>query len=213
MNHHHITLALSKGKLLDPALAFLKRLHVTLPLSQGDDRRLIFDLPETHLRILLVRAVDVPTYVEHGVADIGIAGGDLLLEQVRDVYNRVDLRFGGCRLVLAEPAAPKTKKKPLHAKLRIATKYPNLTEQYFSERGTPIEIIKLYGSIELAPLVGLADQIVDLSESGATLRANGLVIVDTILQCTAQLIVNRAALKRADPMLLQWIEAFRKEAA
>jgi len=207
LNHRYVTLALSKGKLLSPALAYLKRLDVTVPFTQGDDRRLIFDIPESHLRILLVRATDVPTYVEHGVADMGIAGGDLLLEQVRDVYTRVDLRFGVCRLVLAEP---QQKKKRLRHPLRIATKYPNLTEQYFAEKGIPIEMIKLYGSIELAPLVGLADQIVDLTESGATLRANGLVIKDTILECSAQLIVNRAALKRANPPLLQWIEAFKQ---
>jgi len=202
-----LTLALPKGKMFQPSQALLEKLHLQLPSALEIDRRLIIDLPKEKIRILLVRPTDVPTYVEHGVADMGIIGSDLLLEQVRDIYELVDLKFGACRLVLAEPK----QKQPIDHKLRIATKYPNMTEQYFSERAIPIEIIKLYGSVELAPLVGLADQIVDLTESGATLAANGLVEIDEIAQCSARMIVNRAALKLEYPVIQKWITAFKEE--
>ncbi len=203
-----ITFALSKGKLLAPTLAFLKRLNLVVPFSLADDRRLIFDLPEQKIRILLVRATDVPTYVEYGVADIGVVGSDLLMEQMRDLYELVDLRFGACSLVLAEPAL---KRRGEGSKPRIATKYPNMTERYFSEKGVSIEMIKLYGSIELAPLVGLADQIVDLSQTGETLKAHGLVKVDEIAKCSARLIVNRAALKLKYQNMMRWIDAIKRE--
>ncbi len=202
-----LTLALSKGKLLPPTLSFLKKLNIVLPSFLEEDRRLTFDLPREGIRILLVRAIDVPTYVEYGVADMGIVGSDLLLEQVRDVYELVDLQFGACRLVLA---GPNHGEKPYRSKPRVATKYPNLTEQYFSEKGIPIEIIKLYGSVELAPLVGLADQIVDLSESGETLRTHGLVLIDEIVRCSARVIVNRASLKLEYETVLKWIAGFNR---
>jgi ATP phosphoribosyltransferase len=184
----------------------LEKLNLQLPSESEIDRRLIIDLPKEKMRILLVRPTDVPTYVEHGAADMGIIGSDLLLEQGRDLYEPVDLRFGGCRLILAEPE----QKKEVHRKLRIATKYSHITEQYFSERAIPIEIIKLYGSVELAPLVGLADQIVDLSETGATLKANGLIEVDEIARCSARMIVNRASLKLEYPAIQKWIAAFKQ---
>jgi ATP phosphoribosyltransferase len=206
--NHLLTFALSKGKLLPPSLHFFKKCHIDFPSLLEDDRRLIIDLPKQKMRMLLVRPTDVPTYVEQGVADIGIAGSDLLMEQIRDVYELADLRFGACRLVLAEP---KEEKKNIRSKLRVATKYTNLTEQYFAERAIPIEMIKLYGSVELAPLVGMADQIVDLSESGATLRANGLNIIDEIVQCSARLIVNRASLKLKYKTLFPWITTFKQE--
>ncbi len=203
------TLALSKGKLLAPTLAFLKKLNIELPPLVHDDRRLIFDIVvggQTY-RILLARATDVPTYVEHGVADIGIVGSDLLAEQNRELYELVDLGFGQCRLVVAEPA---DSKKPHGLKPRIATKYPNMTERFFAEKGVPIEIIKLYGSVELAPLVGLADQIVDLTETGKTLKAQGLKIVDEIAHSSARMIVNRASLKLNYPQIFNFIEATKK---
>ncbi len=200
------TLALSKGKLLAPTLAFLKKLNIEFPPLGHDDRRLIFDITNKnqYYRILLARATDVPTYVEHGVADIGIVGSDLLQEQMRELYELVDLQFGQCRLVVAEPVQ---KKKPHGLKPCIATKYPNMTERFFAEKGMPIEIIKLYGSVELAPLVGLADQIVDLTETGKTLKAQGLKIVDEIAHCSARMIVNRASLKLNYPQIFNFIEA------
>jgi ATP phosphoribosyltransferase len=187
-------------------MAFLEKLNIKFPPLVDDDRRLIFDSINQNpsYRILLARATDVPTYVEQGVADIGIVGSDLLAEQMRELYELVDLKFGQCRLVVAEPVH---KKKPQGLKPRIATKYPNITEQFFSEKGIPIEIIKLYGSVELAPLVGLADQIVDLTETGKTLKAQGLTIVDEIAHCSARMIVNRAALKLSYPQISNLIEA------
>ncbi len=207
-----LTLALSKGRLLTPSVAFLKALKM-LPEGFSDGgRSLVFDFPKYGLRILLLRASDVPTYVEYGAADMGIVGSDLLMEQMRDVYEPVDLGFGRCRLVLAaladsikQPRVPKR----AHLKPRVATKYPNITERYFSERGLPIEIVKLYGSIEIAPLVGVSDQIVDLSATGETLRAHGLAVVDQIADCSARLIVNRASHKIKYPALLKKVEAIK----
>jgi ATP phosphoribosyltransferase len=168
---------------------------------------LTVDLPEQKLRLMIIRAVDVPTYVEYGAADIGIVGKDQLLEQNREVYEPLDLGFGRCRVVLAQPSTEANeggrgqgpgdtrRPAPLSTKVRVATKYPNITERFFLEKGVPVEIIKLYGSIELAPLVGLADQIVDLSDTGETLRQHGLEVVEGIAGSTARLIVNRASLK------------------
>ncbi|MCG3111953.1 MAG: ATP phosphoribosyltransferase [Candidatus Manganitrophus sp. SB1] len=207
-----LTIALSKGRLLGLTIPFLGQLGIIPAELTEESRRLTFDVPEKKIKIILVRATDVPTYVEYGAADVGIVGKDLLLEQTRDVYEPVDLGYGFCRIVLAGPSGNGTGERPNgHSKLRVATKYPNITERYFLEKGIPIEIIKLYGSIELAPLVGLADQIVDLTSSGETLRTHHLGVVDEIAQCTARLIVNRASLKIKYPAVQKLIEAVKKE--
>ncbi len=201
-----LVIALSKGRLLDLSIDFFKKMGIDSDNLGLASRRLMFDIPNRALKILLVRAVDVPTYVEYGAADMGIAGKDLLLEHMCDVYEPIDLCFGHCRIVLAEADNTIDGIKRMETpKRRIATKYPNITERYFSEKGVPIEIIKLYGSIELAPLVGLADQIVDLSSSGATMEANNLTIVDEIADCTARVIVNRASLKLKYPAVRDFI--------
>ena len=204
-----LVIALSKGRLLAPSILFLKQLEIAPAGLSEESRRLTFDLPEKNVRIILVRATDVPTYVEYGAADMGIVGKDLLLEQMRDVYEPLDLGYGPCKIVLAE--AEGESRINGRSKLRVATKYPNITERYFSEKGIPIEIVKLYGSIELAPLVGLAEQIVDLSSSGETLRAHHLRVVDEIARCTARLIVNRASLKLKYPTVQKTIEMIKKE--
>lgn len=208
-----LTIALSKGRLLGLTIPFLNKLGIAPAELLEESRRLTFDVPEKKIKIILVRATDVPTYVEYGAADLGIVGKDLLLEQMRDVYEPVDLGYGFCRIVLAEPSGNGTGsgRKNGHSKLRVATKYPNITERYFLEKGIPIEIIKLYGSIELAPLVGLADQIVDLTSSGETLRTHHLRVVDEIAPCTARLIVNRASLKIKYPAVQELIAAVKKE--
>jgi ATP phosphoribosyltransferase len=145
---------------------------------------------------MIVRATDVPTYVEYGCADLGIVGKDTLMEQDKDLYEPVDLKFGYCRLVVAEPAELSRNDDPASwSDIRIATKYPNVTEKFFAGKGVQVEIIKLYGSIELAPLVGLSERIVDLVSTGETLKQNGLVEVETIAEITSRLIVNRASLK------------------
>ncbi len=203
-----LVMALAKGRLMELAMTFFKQIGIESPELHSGSRKLMFDVPGKNIKILLVRAVDVATYVEHGAADIGIAGKDLLMEQMCDVYEPIDLGFGGCKIILAEPVPQNGEKSapPSYSKRRIATKYPNITEHYFSEKGIPIEIIKLYGSIELAPLVGLADQIVDLTSTGATLKANNLRIVDDIAACTARVIVNRASLKLKYPEVKKIID-------
>jgi ATP phosphoribosyltransferase len=188
-----LTLALPKGRLLDSALQTLREVGVD-GIDQ-DSRRLIFDDPRRELRLLFLKPADVPAYVTYGAAHLGIVGKDILLEQEPDVYEPLDLGFGVCRLVVAEPRELWERDDPSRwSWVRVATKYPRLTEQYFSARGVQVEIVRLDGSIELAPLVGLAERIVDLVQSGETLRANGLVEVAEITRSTARLIVNRAAM-------------------
>jgi ATP phosphoribosyltransferase len=189
-----LTLALPKGRLLDDALDLLRAIGV-----DGVDaasRKLIFHDPRRGLRLLFLKPADIPAYVTYGAADLGIVGKDILLEQEPDVYEPVDLGFGVCRLVVAEPRELWERDDPAKwSWVRVATKYPRMTEHYFSERGVQVEIVRLDGSIELAPLVGLAERIVDLVQSGETLRANGLVEVAEIARSTARLIVNRASMK------------------
>ena len=203
-----LTLALPKGRLLEPALGLLRELGVQG--VDGDSRRLIFTDAERGLRLLFLKPADVPAYVTHGAADLGIVGRDIILEQAPDVYEPLDLGFGFCRLVVAEPRELWEEDDPeTWSWVRVATKYPRLTEQYFSERGVQVEIVHLDGSIELAPLVGLADRIVDLVQSGETLRANGLVEVAEIMRSTARLIVNRASMKTEYAAVTQLVADMR----
>ena len=204
-----LTLALPKGRLLDPALALLRDLGVEG--IDGDSRRLIFTDPKRELRVLFLKPADVPAYVLYGAADLGIVGKDILLEQEPDVYEPLDLGFGFCRLVVAEPRELRERDDPAKwSWVRVATKYPRLTEAYFSSRGIQVEIVRLDGSIELAPLVGLAERIVDLVQSGETLRANGLVEVAEITRSTARVIVNRASMKTEHARVTGLIEAMRR---
>jgi ATP phosphoribosyltransferase len=205
-----LTLALPKGRLLDPALTLLGGMGIRgLDL---DSRRLLLTDDSSGLRVIMLKPADVPTYVEYGAADLGIVGKDILLEQEPDVYEPVDLGFGFCRLVVAEPRELWERDDPARwSWVRVATKYPNLTERYFSARGIQVEIVRLDGSIELAPLVGLAERIVDLVQSGETLRANGLVEVAEITTSTARLIVNRASLKTGHARVSALIHAMRQE--
>jgi ATP phosphoribosyltransferase len=190
-----ITLALPKGRLFQPAAELLRKMGLD-GLPTEETRRLVFADPARRLRFLALKPVDIPTYVSYGAADLGIVGKDILLEQEPDVYEPLDLRFGFCRLVVAEPKELWERDDPAKwSWVRVATKYPHVTEAYFAEKGIQVEVIRLDGSIELAPLVGLAERIVDLVASGETLRANGLVEVGEIAQSTARLIVNRASLK------------------
>jgi ATP phosphoribosyltransferase len=204
-----LTLALPKGRLLDPALTLLAGMGIRG--IEPDSRRLLVADEAAGLRFILLKPADVPTYVEYGAADLGIVGKDILLEQQPDVYEPVDLGFGFCRLVVAEPRELWERDDPAKwSWVRVATKYPRLTEAYFSERGIQVEMVRLDGSIELAPLVGLAERIVDLVQSGETLRANGLVEVAEILTSTARLIVNRASLKTQHARVNQLIAAMRE---
>jgi ATP phosphoribosyltransferase len=203
-----LTLALPKGRLLEPAIELLRDLGVSA--VDPESRKLIFKDPGRGLEILLLKPADVPAYVTYGAADLGIVGKDILLEQEPDVYEPLDLGFGFCRLVVAEPRELWERDDPAKwSWVRVATKYPRLTEQYFSSRGIQVEIVRLDGSIELAPLVGLAERIVDLVQSGETLRANGLVEVAEITRSTARVIVNRASMKTEYTAVTQLIEDMR----
>jgi ATP phosphoribosyltransferase len=207
-----LTLALPKGRLLDPALERLRAIGVGG--VEEASRKLIFASPAHGLRILLLKPADVPAYVTYGAADLGIVGKDILLEQEPEVYEPLDLGFGFCRLVVAEPRELWERDDPSKwSWVRVATKYPRLTEHYFSERGIQVEIVRLDGSIELAPLVGLADRIVDLVQSGETLRANGLVEVAEIARSTARLIVNRASMKTEYGAVTGLVEELRAATA
>jgi ATP phosphoribosyltransferase len=204
-----LTLALPKGRLLEPSIGLLA--DIGIARIDPDSRRLLLTDEPRGLRFILLKPADVPIYVSYGAADLGVVGKDILAEQEPDVYEPVDLGFGACRLVVAEPRELWDRDDPARwSWVRVATKYPNLTERYFSERGIQVEMIRLDGSIELAPLVGLAERIVDLVQSGETLRANGLVEVAEIMASTARLIVNRASLKTAHARVSPLIDAIRQ---
>src|SRR2546422_472806 len=189
-----LTFALPKGRLLDPALQVLSAMGIQG--LEADTRKLLLADVERDLRFIFLKPADIPTYVQYGAADLGIVGKDILAEQQPDVYEPVDLGFGFCRLVVAEPRELWERDDPSKwSWVRVATKYPRLTEAYFSNRGVQVEIVRLDGSVELAPLVGLAERIVDLVQSGETLRVNGLVEVAEITRSTARVIVNRASMK------------------
>ena len=189
-----LTFALPKGRILKQATPLLREAGVDVESAvQNAGRKLTLELPGGH-RVLLVKPTDVPTYVEYGVADVGIAGRDTLEEQGRDLYEPVDLGLAPCRLAVAEQADHPT---PLRrgASVRVASKYPNLSRRHYASKGIAAEIIPLYGSVELGALTSLADQIVDLVESGETLRQNGLVEVETVMHVTSRLVVHPASLK------------------
>lgn len=207
----YITIAIPKGRILQDSVALFKKIGIDCEELLSDTRKLIFENPVQRMRYMIVRATDVPTYVEYGCADLGIVGKDTLLEQEKDVYEPLDLKFGYCRMMVAEPAELSRDDDPAGwTNIRIATKYPNFTEKYFTSKGVQVEIIKLYGSIELAPLVGLSERIVDLVSTGETLKQNGLVEVETITEITTRLIVNRASLKTKHQRITEIIEGLEK---
>jgi ATP phosphoribosyltransferase len=207
-----ITIAIPKGRILQDSVALFGKIGISCSELLGDTRKLIFENRAQRMRYMIVRATDVPTYVEYGCADLGIVGKDTLLEQEKDLYEPLDLKFGYCRMVVAEPAELSRNDDPAGwTSIRIATKYPNFTEKYFTGKGVQVEIIKLYGSIELAPLVGLSERIVDLVSTGETLKQNGLVEVETIAEITTRLIVNRASLKTKHKRITEIIEGLEKQ--
>ncbi len=188
-----LTVALSKGRLLEPTVEFLGRAGIQVPEDILSSRRLIAPDTAQRYRFLLVKPMDLPTYVEYGVAAAGICGRDVLLEVEPDVHQPLDLGFGRCRLVHAGKATEARENHNLLSTARVATKYPRLAERYFLAQGMPVEVIFLSGSVELAPNLDLADTIVDLVETGKTLRENGLEVIDEIVESTARVIVNRAS--------------------
>ena len=206
-----ITFALPKGRIMQDSMELFAKIGITCPEMESENRKLVFENREQGYRFMAVRATDVPTYVEYGCADIGVVGKDTLLEQGKDLYEPLDLKFGYCRLVVAEPKELMQDDDPSNwSNIRVATKYPNVTERYFAAKGIQVELIKLYGSIELAPLVGLSERIVDLVSTGATLRDNGMVEVETIAEVTTRLIVNRASLKTKHERISRIIDGLEK---
>lgn len=188
-----LTIALSKGRILEQTLPLLAQAGIT-PLDDPEtSRKLILETTDPQVRFVIIRASDVPTYVQYGAADLGVSGKDVLLEHGGDgLYEPLDLGIARCRLMVAGlPGTP----TPTSRRLRIATKYVHSAERHFAAKGLQVEIIKLYGSMELAPLVGLADLIVDLVESGKTLEANGLVPLEHIADISSRLVVNKASWK------------------
>jgi ATP phosphoribosyltransferase len=204
-----ITLALSKGRILDETLPLLAAAGITLPEDPETTRKLILPTSRADVRIVLVRASDVPTYVRFGAADCGIAGKDTLMEYDGDgLYQPVDLHIAKCRMSVAVPkgfdyeAAVKQ-----GARLSVATKYVETTREHYAKKGVHVDVIKLYGSMELAPLTGLADAIVDLVSSGNTLKANNLIEVEKICDISSRLVVNQAAFKTKFAILKPLIDA------
>ncbi|HHX12123.1 MAG TPA: ATP phosphoribosyltransferase [Clostridiales bacterium] len=192
----YLTIALAKGRLAEKTLDILSEIGITCEeIRDKSSRKLIFTNEELKLRFFLAKANDVPTYVEYGAADIGFAGKDTILEEGRKLYEVLDLGLGKCRMCVAGPIAAMEKLQ--HGELiRVATKFPNIAKDYFyNKKHQTVEIIKLNGSIELAPIVGLSEVIVDLVETGSTLRENGLVVLEEICPISARMVVNEVSMK------------------
>ncbi len=204
-----VTIALAKGRLADEAVELFQKSGILCNKPDDFSRKLIFHSEDGSIRFILVKPSDVPTYVEYGAADAGIAGKDTLLEEGRAIYEMLDLGFGKCRMVVA--GFPEKKDIWItNAHTRVATKYPNITRSYFSRQGESVEIIRLNGSVELGPLIGLSDVIVDIVESGRTLRENGLVVLEEICPISARLVVNRVSLKVKDRELRSIMDKIQK---
>ena len=198
-------IAIAKGRFLEPSLDLLARAGIEFEEDVAESRRLIFDSKDGECRVILVKPMDAPTYVEYGASDAGIAGRDVLMESEADVLQPLDLGFGQCRIAVAGPD-PKPGEDEPRTVVRVATKYPHITLEHFNAKGIAVEIIPLSGSIELAPLVGLADRIVDLVETGRTLADNGMEIVEVIAESSARLMINRASYQTKRKEIVQMVE-------
>jgi len=198
-----LTIALAKGRILGETLPLLARAGIVPADDLSSSRKLVFATNHDNIKLVLIRSADVPTYVQYGAADLGVAGKDVLAEHGGEgLYERVDLKIASCKMMTAGFAD-----KPLpRTRLKVATKYPRITRQFFLDQGRQVELIKLYGSMELAPVVGLADIIVDLVATGSTLRANGLTPLEHIMDISSRLIVNRASLKMKNQPIKNLVE-------
>lgn len=206
----YLTIALSKGRLAELSVELFEKIGLDCSELKSSSRKLILTDETNKIKFFLAKPADVPTYVEYGAADIGIVGKDTLLEEGRNLYEVLNLGFAACRMVVAGPAELEGKLDSLNNK-RVATKYPRIAREYFEhKRRESIEVIKLNGSVELAPLVGLAEVIVDLVESGRTLKENGLVVLDTIADISARMVVNRVSMKMESERIRSVIDGVGK---
>jgi ATP phosphoribosyltransferase len=212
MKGQQLTLALSKGRIFEETLPLLQAAGITVTEDPETSRKLILPTNLPNVRVIIVRATDVPTYVQYGAADFGVTGKDGLLEHGGEgLYQPIDLNIAKCRMSVAVQAGFDYANAVHHgARLRVATKYVQIAREHFASKGVHVDLIKLYGSMELAPLVGLADAIVDLVSTGSTLRANNLVEVEHIMDISSRLVVNQAALKLKRESLQPILDAFEK---
>jgi len=205
-NKEMITIAVSKGRIFDESLALMAKMNITVSQQDLEGRKLVLPTNQKNIRLLIIRATDVPTYVQYGAAELGIAGKDILMEfNGEGIYEPLDLGIAKCSLMVAEVEGAQ------HAdqrRMRVATKYLASTRRHFAAKGQQVELIKLYGSMELAPMLGLADCIVDLVATGGTLKANGLVATEHIADISSRLIVNQAVMKIKSAKLKPLIEQF-----
>jgi ATP phosphoribosyltransferase len=198
-----LTIALSKGRILDQTLPLLEKAGISVPKSELESRKLILDTNLSDLKVIVIRASDVPVFVQHGAADIGISGKDVLLEHgANGIFELLDLGISKCRLMVASKKGQDLNKSTL----KVATKYVKSAKKYFYNQGKQVEVIKLYGAMELAPIVGLSDCIVDLVDTGNTLKANNLVPLELIQEISSRLIVNSAAFNTKHKDINQWIQ-------
>jgi len=194
-NMDYLTIALPKGKLFRLSMDLFSKIGCTAEGLSEKSRKLVITNEEKKLKFIITKTADVPTYVEYGAADIGIIGKDVLMESGKDVYELLDMGFGKCHLMMAVPKAQKRPKLTDYAHTRVATKFPHIAESFFNEHGMQMEYIKLNGSIELGPIVGLSESIVDIVETGTTLKENDLEEIAYIMDATARLIANRVSFK------------------
>ena len=206
-----LTVALAKGRLAQKAMEMFGAVGIHCEeMANKDSRKLIFENPELGMRFFLAKATDVPTYVEYGAADIGIVGKDTLLEEGRRLYEVLDLKIGQCRMCVCGPESARAHLKN-HELIRVATKYPRIAKDYFYNRKhQTVEIIKLNGSIELAPIVGLSEVIVDIVETGSTLRENGLTVLEEICPLSARMVVNQVSMKTENQRITALIRDFQE---
>ncbi|MBQ8201437.1 MAG: ATP phosphoribosyltransferase [Clostridia bacterium] len=207
-----ITFALAKGRLAEQAFELLEQLGIDCTEPRNPGRQLVLWDRKSNVRFILVKPSDVPTYVDHGVADFGVVGKDTLLESGRPLYEVLDLTFGRCKLCIAG-YADQTNQSATRATFRVATKYPNIAHSYYDGKGQTIEIIELHGSIELGPVIGLSDVILDIVESGSTLRANGLSVLEEVCDVSARLVVNRVSMKTKRDRIRQIIDGMAEQVA
>jgi len=207
----YLTVALAKGRLADKAMDLFERAGISCEeMKDKSSRKLIFTNEELKIRFFLAKANDVPTYVEYGAADIGIAGKDTILEESRKLYEVIDLGMGRCRMCVCGPESARERLKH-HELIRVATKYPNIAKDYFyNKKHQTVEIIKLNGSIELAPIVGLSEVIVDIVETGSTLKENGLVVLEEVCSLSARMVVNQVSMKRENARITSLIQTFKQ---